>query len=118
MKSIFRGLSVSVVALFAAGCATPNPTPLNRPGDVPVAFAAPVADPNAPIWPEANWWANFHADELPALEETAQRENLDIAAANARIMEAEASDETAFSSLLPTVSLSPSFSSASCSEEP
>ena len=103
MKSLFRGLSVSVVALFAAGCATPNPAPLNRPGDVPVAFTAPVADAAAPIWPEANWWANFHADELPALEETAQRENLDIAAANARILESEALDESSFAALLPNV---------------
>ena len=104
MKSLFRGLSVSVVALCAAGCATPNPTPLNKAGDVPVAFTAPVVDNNAPIWPTADWWTNFHADELPALEETAQRENLDIAAANARILQAEAQDESSFSALLPTVS--------------
>ena len=68
MKAIFRGLSVSMLALAAAGCTTPNPTPLNRPGDVPQAFTAPVADKQAPIWPEANWWVNFKADELPALD--------------------------------------------------
>ena len=66
MKAIFRGLSVSMIALVAAGCTTPNPTPLDRPGDVPPAFTAPVADKQAPIWPEANWWVNFKADELPA----------------------------------------------------
>src|SRR3954471_16823990 len=103
MKSLFRGVSVSVVALCAAGCATPNPTPLDRPGDVPTAFSAPVADPNAPIWPSADWWVNFRADELPALEATAQRENLDIAAANARILQAEAQDSVAFAGLLPSL---------------
>jgi len=105
MKAIFRGLSVSMVALVAAGCTTPNPTPLDKPGDVPPAFTAPVADKQAPIWPEASWWMNFKADELPALMQTAQKENLDLAAAAARVLQAEAQDGVAFSNLLPTVNL-------------
>lgn len=102
MKSIFRGLSVSLLALTAAGCSTPNPTALDKPDDVPVAFTAPVAK-DAPIWPDANWWVNFKSDELPALEETAQKQNLDLAAADARVLEAQAQDESAFAPLLPTV---------------
>ena len=105
MKAIFRGLSVSMIALVAAGCTTPNPTPLDRPGDVPPAFTAPVVDKQSPIWPEANWWVNFKADELPGLMDTAQKENLDLAAAAARVLEAEAQDGVAFSNLLPTVNL-------------
>ncbi len=105
MKAIFRGLSVSMLALVAAGCPTPNPTPLDRPGDVPTAFTAPVVDQQSPIWPDANWWVNFKADELPALMDTAQKENLDIAAAAARVLEAEATDGVAFATLLPTVNL-------------
>lgn len=105
MKAIFRGLSVSMLALSAAGCQTPNPTPLNRVGDVPNAFTAPVVDNQAPIWPDANWWVNFRADELPALVNTAQTENLDIAAAAARVIQAEATDAEAFANLLPTVNL-------------
>jgi outer membrane protein, multidrug efflux system len=105
MKAIFRGLSVSMFALAAAGCTTPNPTPLNRPGDVPQAFTAPTVDKQAPVWPEANWWVNFKADELPALVDTAQKENLDLAAAAARVIEAEAQDGVAFSNLLPVVNL-------------
>ena len=88
-----------------SGCTTPNPTPLDKPGDVPLAFTAPVVDKQAPIWPEANWWVNFKADELPALMETAQKENLDLAAAAARVLQAEAQDGVAFSNLLPTVNL-------------
>jgi len=103
MKAIIRHLSVSVLALTAAGCATPNPTALERPGDVPVAFTAPVVK-ESPIWPEAGWWANFKAPELPALEDTAAKENLDIAAAAAQVLQAEATDGVAFSALLPTVS--------------
>ena len=102
MKAIARGLSVSVLALAAAGCSTPNPTALDKPGDVPVAFTAPVVK-DAPIWPEAGWWANFKAPELPALEDTAQKQNLDIAVAAAQLLQAEASDETAFAALLPTI---------------
>ncbi len=105
MKAIFRGLSVSMFALVAAGCTTPNPTPLNRPGDVPKNFTAPVADKQAPIWPKADWWVNFKSDELPALMETAQKENLDLTAAAARVIQAEAQDGVAFSNLLPTVNM-------------
>jgi NodT family efflux transporter outer membrane factor (OMF) lipoprotein len=101
--TLFRSAAVSVLALTAAGCATPNPTPLDKPGDVPAAFTAPVVDKAAPVWPEANWWTNFKADELPALMETAQKENLDIAVSNARVLEAEASDEVSFAGLLPVV---------------
>jgi len=105
MKAIYRGLSVSMLALAAAGCTTPNPTPMNRVGDVPKGFTAPVVDNQSPIWPDANWWTNFKADELPALMQTAQKENLDIAAAAARVIEAEATDGEAFANLLPAVNL-------------
>ena len=103
MKAIVRSLSVSVLALAAAGCSTPNPTALDRPGDVPVAFTAPIIK-DAPIWPEAGWWGNFKSPELPALEDTASKENLDLAVAAAQVLQAEATDEQAFAALLPTVS--------------
>jgi NodT family efflux transporter outer membrane factor (OMF) lipoprotein len=48
---------------------------------------------------------NFKADELPGLMEAAQKENLDLAAAAARVLEAEAQDGVAFSNLLPTANL-------------
>jgi len=105
MKAIVRSLSVSALAIAAAGCSTPNPTALDRPGDVPAAFTAPVVT-DAPIWPEAGWWVNFNAPELPALEDTAQKENLNLTEAAAQVLQAEATDGVAFSALLPTVSSS------------
>jgi multidrug efflux system outer membrane protein len=111
MKAIVRSLSVSVLALAAAGCSTPNPAALDKPGDVPVAFTAPVVT-DAPIWPEAGWWSNFKAPELPALEETAAKQNLDVAVAAAQLLQAEATDEQAFSALLPAVNLNPTFTRA------
>ena len=103
MKALVRSLSVSALAIAAAGCSTPNPTALDRPGDVPAAFVAPVVK-DAPIWPEAGWWVNFKAPELPALEETAQKENLNLAESAAQVLQAEATDGEAFAALLPSLS--------------
>lgn len=108
MKAILRSVSVSALALAAAGCSTPNPTALDKPGDVPAAFTAPVAK-EAPIWPETDWWNNFKAPELPALEATAAKENLDIAVAAAQVLQAEAQSGVAFSALLPTITANPSY---------
>jgi len=106
MKSLFRGaflrgVSASVLAASLAAC-TANPQPLDRPGDVPTAFTAP-SDKTAPIWPQADWWAKFGADELAPLQATAQKENLDIAVAAARVLQAEASDGIALSALFPNL---------------
>jgi len=106
MKSLFRGaflrgVSASVLAVSLAAC-TANPQALDRPGDVPPAFTAP-SDKTAPIWPQADWWSKFGAEELAPLEATAQKENLDIAQAAARVLEAEAADGIALSGLFPTL---------------
>ncbi len=107
MKSLFRGaffrgVSLTVLAATLAAC-TANPQPLNRPGDVPPAFTAP-SDKAAPVWPQADWWSKFGAEELAPLQTTAQKENLDIAVAAARVLQAEASDGIALSALFPTLS--------------
>lgn len=105
MRTISKALSASVLALAAAGCQlTPPPTALDKPGDVPTTFTAPVVDKNAPIWPAANWWNNFSAPELPSLIDTAMKENLDLKVAINRVLEAEANNTIAFSALLPGVS--------------
>jgi NodT family efflux transporter outer membrane factor (OMF) lipoprotein len=111
MKSLFRGACLrgvsakavsAVLAVSLAACSTPVPQPLDRPGDMPPAFTAP-SDKSAPLWPKADWWTGFHAEELAPLEETAQRENLDIAQAAARVLQAEANDGIALSALFPTL---------------
>src|SRR5665213_2035035 len=111
MKSLFRGaflrgaplrgLTASVLAASLAAC-TANPQPLDRPGDVPPAFTAP-SDKTAPVWPQADWWSKFGADELAPLEATAQKENLDVAVAAARVLGAEASDGIALPALFPAL---------------
>lgn len=106
MKSFFhgaflRGVSVCALTVSLAAC-TANPTPLDRPDDVPAAFTAPM-DTTAPIWPKGDFFASFGAAELGPLEELAQKENLDIAQAGARVLQAEANDGIALASLFPSL---------------
>jgi multidrug efflux system outer membrane protein len=106
MKSLFRGaflrgVSASVLAASLAAC-TANPTPLDRPGDVPPTFTAPMAT-SAPVWPTADWWSKYGAEELVPLQETAQKENLDIAVAAARVLQAEANDGISLAALFPSL---------------
>ncbi|HWU54107.1 MAG TPA: TolC family protein, partial [Rhizomicrobium sp.] len=110
MKSLFRGAFLrgasarvlsGVLAISLAAC-TANPQPLDRPGDVPEAFTAPV-NKSAPIWPQADWWSKFGAAELAPLQVTAQKENLDIAQAAARVLQAEANDGVGLAALFPTL---------------
>lgn len=114
MKSLFPGaffygVSVGVLAFGLAACTTPNPTALDTKGDVPQTFTAPIQK-DAPIWPSPDWWTNFKTDELGSLEVQAQNQNLDIAAAAAQILQAEATNGIAFSALLPTVDVNASAS--------
>jgi multidrug efflux system outer membrane protein len=110
MKSLFHGAFLrgasaralsAVLAASLAAC-TANPQALNRPGDVPAAFTAPI-DKTAPVWPQVSWWGKFGSDELAPLQETAQKENLDIVQAGARVLQAEANDGIALSALFPTL---------------
>ena len=104
MRTFSRVLSVSAAALLVAGCQlTPPPVAL-RSNEVPAAFTAPVVDRNAPVWPEANWWANFNAPELPQIMELAMRENLDIKVAAQRVLESEALLTQARAGLMPNIS--------------
>jgi NodT family efflux transporter outer membrane factor (OMF) lipoprotein len=113
MKSLFRGAflrgvsarTLSVVLAGSLAACTANPQALDRPGDVPQAFTGPM-NTSAPVWPQAGWWAKFGAAELAPLQETAQKENLDIAQAAARVLQAEAADGIALSALFPTLGAS------------
>ena len=106
MKFLKRSSSLAVLALLTAGCSTPPPVPL-KPGDLPAGFTAPTTPDmaNAPIWPSTDWWTGFKAAELPALETTAKTENLDLLAAAARVVQAQANTGIAGSALFPQLNL-------------
>ncbi len=57
------------------------------------------------VWPAAEWWHSFGSARLDELIDEAQRANDDLAAAMARIQEADAQLRIAGAPLLPTVDL-------------
>ena len=99
-----RVLLAGVCALALSACATTSPVPQLASSDVPMAFEQPVADA-APIWPKPDWWRGFGSDELNGLIISAQSGNLDLAAAETRILQADARVRQVGSALLPTVSI-------------
>ncbi len=103
MNFLLRTASVMTLALAAAGCQTPVPQVLG-PQHVPSNFTAPTAR-NAPVWPAAGWWAGFGSPELNGFITTAQTNNLDLAAAAARVLQAQAQTEISGSALFPNLSL-------------
>jgi NodT family efflux transporter outer membrane factor (OMF) lipoprotein len=72
--------------------------------DVPGAFEQPVSE-GAPIWPEPDWWRGFGSAELEGLIASVQTQNLDLAAAESRVLQADARIRQVGSALLPTVSI-------------
>jgi NodT family efflux transporter outer membrane factor (OMF) lipoprotein len=71
--------------------------------DIPQGYkAARLADPDKP--PTLDWWRGFRSPELTVLMEEAQTINLDIAAATARFIQADAQARIAGAALLPNLS--------------
>ncbi|MDE2183281.1 MAG: efflux transporter outer membrane subunit [Alphaproteobacteria bacterium] len=104
MNMLKMSASVVILALVAAGCSTSPPTPV-KPADMPQAYAAPIAaGSEKEITTE--WWKGFSSPELAALVDESRSTNLDIAAAAARVMQAQAQTGVAASALFPSVNLS------------
>ena len=103
MAPMLRMLPVAVIALALAGCETPVPQVLG-PEHVPSNFSAPTAR-SATVWPSPRWWSGFNSPDLDTLVATAQKNNLDVAAAAARVMQAEAQADISGAALYPTLSV-------------
>ncbi len=93
------GLSFAALTLSRCGHAPdradPNP-------DVPEAFRASGAGAAA-AWPAEEWWTGFNSPELNLLIAKARRQNFDIAAAIARVRQADARLRIAGAALLPAL---------------
>lgn len=88
-------------ALGVAGCSV-GPT-YHRPAlAVPAHFEA-KAPAAGPVWPSDGWWRGFHSPELDTLIAEAEAHNFDIAAAVARVRQADAAVRVAGASLLPAL---------------
>jgi outer membrane protein, multidrug efflux system len=97
-----RWLAALGIAASAAGCILTKDLP-NPALDIPQGYrAARLSDPDSP--PTLDWWRGFGSPELTSLMQEAQKVNLDIAAATARFMQADAQARVAGAALLPTLS--------------
>ena len=93
-----------VLVLPLGGCWLSGKLP--EPGlDIPSAyrFGSPNRNTAQAALPKLDWWRSFHSRELTSVVERARDANLDIAAAVARIVQADAQARVTGASLLPTV---------------
>lgn len=93
------GLTLAVAGLLC-GCILKSDLP-DPAIDIPGAYKADRSK-GADAPPSLDWWRGFRSTELTALMEEGQRVNLDVAAAAARILQADAQARTAGSALLPS----------------
>jgi NodT family efflux transporter outer membrane factor (OMF) lipoprotein len=94
-----RRILIVAVAVSVAGCTT---APLELPPSAaPPAFQQPVAGPVA--WPATQWFRDFASPELDGLIALATRDNLDLAAAEARVRQADARARAAGAGILPQI---------------
>lgn len=105
-----KSTSISVLSLalagVLAGCSTTAPEPM-KPGDMPKAFTAPQV-PAMTQQISADWWKSFSSSELDGFVADAAENNLDLAAAVARVQQAQAQTGEAWANLFPAVDLSAS----------
>jgi multidrug efflux system outer membrane protein len=106
-------LLTALATLFVAGCATPLPQVLNA-SMVPEKFTGPPA-PTARLWPDASWWQEFRDPQLANLVAAAQANNLDLTAAAARVLQAEAQSRIQRAGLFPQLTGQGASSNVACS---
>jgi multidrug efflux system outer membrane protein len=103
MKKFLVG---SVCAGVLSACAGTIPAPTTLPAqNTPTGFEQ-SAEANAPIWPAPDWWRGFGSTELDGLIAATQTGNLDLAAAESRVLQADARVRQSGAALLPTVGAS------------
>ena len=97
-------LGSCAIAFLCASCAT-QPGTGTPPVVAPAAFEQQPATAGQPAWPEKDWYRGFASQELDSLVELAQQNNFDLAAAAARIRQADARARAAGAAILPQVDL-------------
>ena len=101
--SIGRALAAFALIAASSGCILTSELP-DPALDVPQGYkAARLTSPDAAT-PTLDWWRGFRSSELTTLMEEAQTVNLDIAAAAARLIQADAQARITGAALLPSLS--------------
>ena len=99
---VARWLAALCVVASSAGCILTKDLP-DPALDIPQGYKAErVTRRDTP--PTLDWWRGFRSPELTSLMEEAQTVNLDIAAATARFIQADAQARVAGAALLPSLS--------------
>lgn len=94
-----RPFAAFVAVAILAGCAGPED---DKPAlDIPGGWKA--EGPAGTSWPDTAWWRAFGSPQLDQLIRTAQRNNQDIGAAVARVLQADAQARISGAPLLPSV---------------
>ncbi|MBP0594499.1 efflux transporter outer membrane subunit [Paraburkholderia sp. LEh10] len=106
VKKGIAALSVLTISLIIAGCAStghiaPESTGTD-PATLDVGAAIRAADTDAQ-WPAADWWRAYNDPQLNAWIEQARADSPSLAAAQARVREAQSMAGVAKSALLPQV---------------
>jgi NodT family efflux transporter outer membrane factor (OMF) lipoprotein len=97
-RGLARVAALGLAPLLAGCWLRPDPPDLKL--DVPDSYVTARKGPDAGL-PAIDWWRGFGSRELTLLMEEAQTANLDIAAAMARIDQADAQVKIANATLLP-----------------
>lgn len=93
-----------ILILSLTGCAWLTPAATSS--GIPLPGSLVATDPAAPVtWPAPDWWRGFASPELNALMAQAIAANFDIAAAAARIRQADAQLRISGANLLPFIDL-------------
>lgn len=101
LPAIGRILAGLAIVASSGGCILTSDLP-DPALDVPPAYKFAGSAPERAT-PSLDWWRGFKSRELTQLMEEAQTVNLDIAAASARIRQADAQARITGAALLPTV---------------
>ncbi|WP_149535513.1 efflux transporter outer membrane subunit [Siccirubricoccus phaeus] len=98
--AILRGAALLLALPLLGGCDWLTPGPTTSGLDLPARLSDAAGDA---AWPDPAWWRGFGATELDGLMAEAMQANNDMAAAAARIRQADAQLRIAGAALLPTV---------------
>jgi len=103
LATIGRGLAAFALVAASAGCILTKDLP-DPALDLPEGYKAARLTRAQDAPPTLDWWRGFRSAELTTLMEEAQTVNLDIAAATARFIQADAQARITGAALLPSLS--------------
>lgn len=100
VQTQIRALLLASLAAALAGCALQSTSTAAPGADLPERYSV-ASSPDALGDVDLNWYRGFASEELNTLVEAADKDNLDLAASSARVLQANARARAAGAALLP-----------------